>query len=287
MITEMDQHRETEIPSQGGDVALGPGMTQDRYLVRFDDICPTMNWQVWEGIEAHLDRHGVKPILAVVPENVDPKLMVDEARSDFWARVRGWQAKGYTIAIHGYQHRYINKNPGIIGVTHQSEFAGLPRAEQEAKLRKGLAIFAAEGVRADAWVAPSHSFDHTTVQLLRELGVPVISDGLGTWPATEEGGLTWIPQQLWAFQKKPAGVWTVCFHHNNWTDRRLEAFGRDLATYGSRMTHVAAVARAFANRRPTGWDRTQALGRLLWGFRVRPLLAKAVRSVIGSRAAAE
>ncbi|HET8715597.1 MAG TPA: DUF2334 domain-containing protein, partial [Holophagaceae bacterium] len=102
-------------------------MADARYILRFDDICPTMNWEVWEAIEALLDRHGVKPILAVVPDNQDPKLQVDAPRADFWDRVRGWQAKGYTIALHGYQHRYINRNAGIMGLTHQSEFAGLPR----------------------------------------------------------------------------------------------------------------------------------------------------------------
>ena len=75
-----------------------------RYLVRFDDICPTMNWAAWSRIETVLDRHGVAPILAVVPDNRDPKLMVDNSRADFWARVRGWQTKGWTIALHGFQH---------------------------------------------------------------------------------------------------------------------------------------------------------------------------------------
>src|SRR5262245_41195137 len=117
MITEMEQHRESKMQSGAAD----PSMGERRYLVRFGDILPTMTWAVWEGIEAHLDRHGVKPILAVVPDNLDPKLKVDPPRADFWDRVRGWQAKGYTIAIHGYQHVYVNRNPGIIGVTHNSE----------------------------------------------------------------------------------------------------------------------------------------------------------------------
>ena len=287
MITELDQHRETENPPYAEGKGLGPGMSEGRYLVRFDDICPTMNWAIWEGIEAHLERFGVKPILAVVPDNQDPKLQVDAPRADFWDRVRGWQAKGYTIAIHGFQHLYVNKNPGIIGVTWQSEFAGLSRAEQEAKLRKGLAVFREQGVRPEAWVAPSHSFDHTTVQILRELGVPVISDGLGTWPHAEESGLVWIPQQLWSFEQKPAGVWTVCLHHNSWTERRLAGFGEMLERYNPRMTDVKSVIRAFSERRQTGWDRWQAKGRLLWGFRIRPVLAQAFRRVAGPKPVAE
>ena len=33
------------------------------YLVRFDDICPTMPWKIWGQIEAALDQYKVKPLL--------------------------------------------------------------------------------------------------------------------------------------------------------------------------------------------------------------------------------
>lgn len=243
-------------------------MQESRYLVRFDDICPTMNWAVWEGIEAHLERFGVKPLLAVVPDNQDPKLVVDAPRADFWNRVRDWQARGYTIAIHGYQHRYVNKDGGLMGLTHQSEFASLPRAEQEDKLKKGLAIFAANGVKADAWIAPSHSFDRTTVSLLAELGVPVISDGLWPMPFTEANGITWVPQQLWSFHPMKKGIWTVCNHHNGWSQQRLDLFGKELEQYAAQMTDVASVVAAHAGRKLTFSDRWTALVDFIWTHRI-------------------
>ena len=242
-------------------------MSDCRYLLRFDDICPTMNWAAWEAIEAHLVRCGVKPILAVVPDNRDPKLMVDPPRADFWDRVRRWQAMGYTIALHGYQHRYVNREAGIMGLTPQSEFAGLPRAEQEAKLRSALAIFAEQRVRADAWVAPSHSFDRVTVAILAELGVTVISDGLWPWPFTQ-GGVTWIPQQLWGFQPKPDGLWTVCNHHNAWSERRIEQFGETLSAYAPRMTDVATVLGTYVGRRLTLSDRWRGFAEFIWTHRI-------------------
>lgn len=241
---------------------------ETRYLVRFDDICPTMNWKVWEQIETHLERCKVKPILAVVPDNQDPKLDVDVARPDFWDRVREWQARGYTIAMHGYQHRYVNRNGGLMGLTPQSEFAGLPRAEQEEKLRKGLAIFAEQGVHADAWVAPAHSFDRTTVALLAELGVPVISDGLWPMPFTEANGITWVPQQLWSFQPMRQGLWTVCCHHNGWSQERTDQFGRHLEEYASRITDVATVVATHRGRKLTLSDRWTALADFVWTHRI-------------------
>ena len=40
-----------------------------RVVLRFDDLCPTMKWSVWDAIEKVLDRHGVHPIVAIVPDS--------------------------------------------------------------------------------------------------------------------------------------------------------------------------------------------------------------------------
>ena len=76
---------------------MTPVASSARYLVRFDDICPTMSWSVWEEIEAALIASEVRPLLAVVPANEDRTLMVAPPADDFWARVRGWQARGWAI----------------------------------------------------------------------------------------------------------------------------------------------------------------------------------------------
>jgi peptidoglycan/xylan/chitin deacetylase (PgdA/CDA1 family) len=245
---------------------------ESRYLLRFDDICPTMNWAVWGAIERELVRHNVRPILAVVPDNRDPKLMCDAPVPDFWERVRLWQQAGYAIALHGYQHVYVNNKKGLMKLTPHSEFAGLSYEEQKDKLTKAMAIFTEQGIRADAWVAPSHSFDPTTLQVLSELGVTVVCDGLWPWPHSDDKRF-WVPQQLWDFYPKPAGVWTVCCHHNSWTDKRVELFSRHLASYAPRMTDLASVTQAYAGRSLTFPDRVSALGNLIWNHRIKDFLA--------------
>src|SRR5262245_40457250 len=105
------------------------------YLLRFDDLCPTMNWSIWSEIEAILIEYGIRQILAVVPDNQDPVLQVDSPANDFWKHVRHWQNRGWTIGLHGYQHRYVSSHPGIVTLRKKSEFAGLPVVEQEEKLR--------------------------------------------------------------------------------------------------------------------------------------------------------
>src|SRR5437868_15488717 len=141
-------------------------MSPTHYLLRFDDICPTMNWSVWLEIECILIQQALKPLLAVVPDNQDPTLQIDSPAADFWERVRGWQARGWTIALHGFQHRYVSGNAGLVGVRKKSEFAGLPSEQQREKLRLGVEVFKHEQITPRVWIAPGHSFDANTVALL-------------------------------------------------------------------------------------------------------------------------
>ena len=50
-----------------------------RYLLRFDDLCPTMNWGMWDRIEELLVKASIRPIVAVIPDNRDPKMDIGPA----------------------------------------------------------------------------------------------------------------------------------------------------------------------------------------------------------------
>jgi peptidoglycan/xylan/chitin deacetylase (PgdA/CDA1 family) len=228
-----------------------------RYLVRFDDICPTMNWSAWSRIEDILGGLGIAPLLAVVPDNQDSKLKVHAPRADFWQWVRERQAAGWCIALHGYQHYYETRSAGIMGINAYSEFAGLPEAAQRDKLTRALAIFANNGVRADVWVAPAHSFDAVTVNLLLELGVGTISDGFYFRPVSYMGAY-WIPQQLWHFRPMPGGLWTVCLHCNRYGESEIAQLRRWLSDYAHAITSVGEVRRIYPPRAGTWVDRTFA-----------------------------
>lgn len=220
-----------------------------RYLVRFDDICPTMNWSIWNEIEGLLDELQVRPLLAVVPDNRDPHLMVEPPDPNFWERVRRWERRGWTIAVHGYQHVYVSDHPGILGLRDRSEFAGLPVEEQEAKIRAALEIFRQEGVSPSVWVAPGHSFDSITLDILLKYGIRYISDGLCLFPYTDALGLTWVPQQLWRFRRMPLGVWTVCVHFSYWTSSDVNRFYRQLRKFYSSLASFEAVVRQYSGAR--------------------------------------
>lgn len=236
-------------------------MTKARYLLRFDDICPGMNWCVWEEIERILVANNIKPLLAVIPDNQSSALNVDPPREDFWERVRVWQSWGWTIGLHGYQHCHLINNGGILELGIQSEFAGLSEAEQKEKLEKGAAIFKENGVKTRVWVAPSHAFDRTTVRLLPQVGIDIISDGLALYPYTEEKGVLWVPQQLWKFRDMSVGgVWTICNHHNHWDEKRLATFRACIERHCDSFSTFEEVAVKYANRRRSPVDN------LAWGI---------------------
>jgi predicted deacetylase len=247
------------------------------YLVRFDDICPTMRWDTWFRIEARLIHYGVKPILAVVPDNCDPELMVDPPRPDFWDHVRRWRDLGWTIALHGYQHRYVTTDSGLMRINRTSEFAGLPPAVQQEKIRAGLEIFAGHGVRPDVWVAPAHAFDTATLAALREHGIAIVSDGFSPRPFATADGMRWIPQQIWRYMPFPAGTWTICYHHNSWGESQLTEFERTLRRIGTRHTSVRELVAGDVASRSIG-DR--AFGQFWWAaLRSKTSLARAVGRV--------
>ena len=220
-----------------------------KYLLRFDDLCPTMNWKVWSEIEAALVEDQIKPILAVVPDNRDPKLHVDAPAEDFWGRVQQWQARGWTIGLHGFQHRYIGEHAGIVTPKKKTEFAGLPAAEQEEKLRRGVEIFEQHGIEPRVWIAPSNSFDHTTVALLRRFDIRILCDGQFRFPFVCRRNVFWIPHQIFHFRPAPPGVWTVCFHHNHWTDADLEQFRADLRRFRADLWSLDEVMKVWGSRR--------------------------------------
>lgn len=221
-----------------------------QYLLRFDDICPTMNWCVWREVEEVLSDSGVRPILAVIPDNQDEKLKVSQPNSRFWDEVRRWQSSGWTIGLHGYQHRYVTHDSGLMGINAYSEFSGLSYDEQRSKLSQALDVLEREGIAPAVWIAPAHSFDVVTLNALCGLGIRHISDGFFLYPCFDSLGMMWVPQQLWRFRKMPFGLWTVCLHVNQWGKAEVARFRSDLHRFAGALTDWPSVISSYAARKP-------------------------------------
>jgi hypothetical protein len=151
-----------------------------------------------------------------------------------------------------------------------SEFAGLPYEVQEIKLQNAIRIFHEHGIKPELWVAPAHSFDVNTVDLLLKMGVHIINDGYAFYPYQDDRGMIWIPQQVGRFRNLPMGIWTVCFHFNLWDDEDFKRFRADLERFRRQIISVSDVLQ-ICKRRQT-WVHTGADRLLDAGLRIgRPL----------------
>ena len=195
-----------------------------KYWIRFDDICPTMNWNTWEIIEDILLKYDVKPMIAVVPNNKDPYLIVDKENNKFWMKVRFWQEKGWLIGIHGYEHKPVGRTKSnFFPIKSVTEFVGLSYEKQLEKIDKSLNIFKKEKINSKLWISPGHTFDDITLRILKEKGIEMISDSFFPKIGRYQGFI-WIPIHFWRVRKMPFGTWGICLHHNEFGEKDLKKF---------------------------------------------------------------
>ncbi|MGA7343846.1 MAG: DUF2334 domain-containing protein [Terracidiphilus sp.] len=211
-----------------------------RYLLRFDDLCPTVCLERWRSCMALIEEFQLRPILALVPSNQDPDLETSPPDPGFWARIRAMEQDGATIGLHGYRHLCASRGRGLLPLHRASEFAGVPLDTQREWIREGLRILRGRGLNPRIWVAPRHGFDAHTLQALHSEGIRALSDGLARVPFVR-GGLVWVPQQLFGPAEKAGGLWTICIHPNSCGDARIAELRAFLRRRAGQFTSVDGV----------------------------------------------
>lgn len=186
-----------------------------RVLIRFDDICPTMDFYQWGRAVELLDKYAVKPLIGVVPECKDPELMIEAPHDDFWDYMKQLEAKGYTIALHGLYHLYDSQERGIVNHSYHSEFSGHTYEKQVEKIRKGKDILTKHGITTDVFFAPAHSYDRNTLKALHANGFKFLSDGATLKPILLED-IKCLPCHFSGAKVPFAKYETVVFHAHEW-----------------------------------------------------------------------
>jgi hypothetical protein len=238
-----------------------------QYLLRFDDLCPTMDRERWARMAALVARFGIQPILAVVPDNRDPELEHDVADEGFWGQMRALEDSGATIGLHGYRHVCAASGWSLIPLHRRTEFAGVAQELQLEWIGRGLTILRTKGLHPRIWVAPRHGFDRWTLRALRAEGIELVSDGFAAGPFRSEG-VVWIPQQMWGPVEKSSGLWTICVHANSATDEAVEALEGFLERRHSQFTSVDRVVAEWLVSERTLKDRWFH-ARMVWRLRLR------------------
>jgi predicted deacetylase len=228
-----------------------------QYLLRFDDLCPTVSRSRWQRLSAMIEEFGIKPILAVVPDNHDRSLNLSEPDPEFWAKLGALQAAGSIVALHGFQHLCESTGKSLLQLHRKTEFAGVPEDMQRHWIQEGLSILRGHGLNPRIWVAPRHGFDRTTLRVLRKEGIRLVSDGFARLPFLR-GGLTWIPQQLWSPVEKPKGLWTICIHANTVHEAQIEELRAFLSNHAAQFTSVDEVLKQCKPAHLHGMERLYA-----------------------------
>ena len=250
-------------------------------LVRFDDICPTMNWEQWNRAVTVLERYNVKPLIGVIPDCQDEELLIDAPRPDFWQYIKDLQDKGYTVAMHGYLHKYDSATHGIVNVTPRSEFAGHSYEEQLEKIKQGKAVLEQHGIFTDIFFAPAHSYDENTLKALAVNGFKYVSDGASSRTFVREGVLC-IPCRSGGCPKiGKKGYYIAVFHAHEWVrpekadgyiqlEKLCEEYSKDIVSFEEYC------------KRPEGNAILQKLnekGYLFYEYTVKPVLRPVVRPI--------
>jgi hypothetical protein len=171
-----------------------------RYLLRFDDIAATMNWPVWDEIEAMLCAEGLAPILAGVPDNQDEAVKIALPNEMFLGTGAGMAGPGLddrdarvSASCHHARRRYPRREPGERLRRPPASRTSDPSPPGHRRDRLDRAV---------AFVRRRH------LRLVRALGFTPVSDGLFALPHVDDVGLTWVPRALWGFRWLPFVVWT-------------------------------------------------------------------------------
>lgn len=202
-----------------------------KIAVRLDDIAPDMNWDRFLSFKALLDRHQVKPLIGVVPDNKDENLKDGNVKDcplgaeGFWEYIRKLQQEDWVVAMHGCYHRYTTEKGGIFPLNNFSEFAGLSLERQRELLSHGKKCLEEKGIRTHIFMAPAHSYDRNTLKALKEIGFTALTDGFGQRPYRFMG-LTFYPISfhLSSTFKKKKGYSTMVVHAATVSEKDLERY---------------------------------------------------------------
>lgn len=193
-----------------------------KIIIRIDDVVPSMNWRNFDIVFDTINQINKKCLLGVVPDCRDQNLNIGRPRVDFYNFVRFAINSGHSVAQHGYQHLYKTANPGLLKINNRSEFAGLEFSEQYEKLKNGKDLMLSENIWQPIFMAPSHSFDQSTLRALEKLCFTTVTDGFGLYPF-RCGDLTFIPQNTAKPLPIPFGIQTMCLHLNNICDVEIKS----------------------------------------------------------------
>ena len=219
-----------------------------KIAIRLDDITEDMDWKKFLSFKKLLDQHNIKPLIGVVPMNQDKMLSIDPPKANFWEYIKELQREDWVIAMHGCHHVYDTKNGGNFPLNDFSELAGNRRDVQKQKIERGKMMLEGQGISTDFFMAPGHSYDDITLEVLKEAGFKRITDGFGKYPY-EYKGLTFYPIsfRMKDSLKDSEGYTTMVVHTNTIDD--MEYYEKMFKEHADKFISYAEYLNITARKR--------------------------------------
>lgn len=206
------------------------------YLLRLDDASERWNRTNWLRMHQLCQKHGIKPIVAIIPLNQFEKCLVYSKDPAYHATMKAWLQEGWTPALHGYHHVLHASRGGLNPVNNRSEFVGLPLVKQRELIRNGIFALKEIGINPSVFVAPAHTFDENTLKALKaESNIDIISDTIAT-DIYYQDEFYYIPQQSGNVRELKFPTVTFCYHPNTMTDSSFEKLDTFLNQHQNEFT---------------------------------------------------
>lgn len=160
--------------------------------------------------------------------------------------------------MHGYDHVYITEDAGIFTINSRSEFAGIDVKTQEKKIAEGKAKFEKERIKSNTFMAPAHSFDNTTIDILKRYHFEYITDGFSKEPY-QRNGMTFIPVTLniREIERKTLrnGITTLVIHTNTMNDTLLGRYKDVCETHKDSLVSYEEIMKLRPSEYDAGYEK--------------------------------
>lgn len=224
-----------------------------KYIIRFDDICPQMDFDTFWRLVKVCQKYSVSAVLCVIPSNRHFKGINQD--KIFRMTVDHLLNLGWELAQHGYTHELNQQSGGMLNISYRGEFPGLPADKQYDIIKLGKDFITDElGWDVTYFAAPSHSFDHSTIESLKKLGFKAMLDGVGLYPYHYQG-LYHIPLVWWRCKPMPFpisrlnGVTQICLHPNTMRPDEVTQFETFIRSHHDSITTVASTIAHYRPRK--------------------------------------
>ena len=177
------------------------------FIIRLDDANSNMDIVKWKKLEDIFLKYNIKPIVGIIPHNLDLSLIKKETNINFENLIQKWHSFNWHIACHGTHHTYLSRSNSNIN----NEYFKLSLNNVLVKLNISNNFFSNIGIKTNIFFAPSHNYTTNLFKGLKFNNYNIISDGKYFRPV-KKNGFIFIPQQFESFFYFPFGTWTFCLH---------------------------------------------------------------------------